>query len=174
MRKNRLKRERRVWLAIFLLSLSLAGNIDHAEGGSKPQHAADFTAKSLSGENIKLSELRGKVVLVNFWATWCTPCKKELPYFNRLYAKYKNVGLKVLGVNLDKVRSKAVRMSSAMGLSFPVLLDPAGRVSGLYRIRSMPTTYVVAKDGTVRHIHWGFGPDEPARYEAEIRNLLKE
>jgi len=170
----RFLRGRRIWLAVFLLSFVLAGNVNHAAGESPPRPAADFTVKSLSGKNIKLSELRGQVVLVNFWATWCTPCKKELPYFNRLYAKYKSVGLEVLAVNIDKVRSKAVRMSSDLGLSFPVLLDPAGRVSGLYSIRSMPTTYVVARDGTIRHIHWGFGPDEPARYEAEIRNLLKE
>ncbi|MFQ5579472.1 MAG: TlpA family protein disulfide reductase [Nitrospiria bacterium] len=174
MRRNKITRGRGIWLAIFLLSIVLAVTVGSASGGSPPPPAADFTVKSLSGRNIKLSELRGHVVLVNFWASWCTPCKKELPYFDRLYAKYKSVGLKVLAVNIDKVKSKAVRMSTTLGLSFPVLLDPAGRVSGLYNIRSMPTTYVVARDGTVRHIHWGFGPDEPSRYEAEIRNLLKE
>lgn len=174
MREMKIKTIKRIGLALFLFSLSLYGTTDSAVAGSPPQTAADFTMKSLSGKNIKLSELRGQVVLVNFWATWCTPCKKELPYFNELYAKFKGVGLEVLAVNIDKVRSKAARMSSALRLSFPVLLDPAGKVSGLYSIRSMPTTYVVARDGTVRHIHWGFGPDEPARYEAEIRKLLKE
>lgn len=174
MRNNRFMWKRRVWLAIFLFSFTLAVKVNPVAGEVPPLPAADFTIKSLSGKNIKLSELRGQVVLLNFWATWCTPCKEELPYFNHLYAKYKSVGLKVLAINIDKVRSKAVRMSSALGLTFPVLLDPAGKVSGLYRIRSMPTTYIVARDGTIRHIHWGFGPDEPARYEAEIRKLLKE
>lgn len=141
-------------------------------GGQKK--APDFTLKSSTGGNVKLSELRGRVVLVNFWATWCTPCKEELPFFNTLYRRYQNLGLEVLGVNIDKVSSQGAKMSTALGLSFPVLFDPSGKTSNLYRIRSMPTTFVVAKDGTVRHVHWGFGPAEAARYESEIRALLKE
>lgn len=136
--------------------------------------APDFTLKRSTGGNIKLSELRGRVVLVNFWATWCTPCKEELPFFNTLYRRYQNLGLEVLGVNIDKVSSHASQMSSALGLAFPVLLDPAGKTSDLYQIRSMPTTFVVAKDGTLRHVHWGFGPADRDRYDAEIRALLKE
>jgi peroxiredoxin len=138
------------------------------------QKAPDFTLKRSSGGNVKLSELRGRVVLVNFWATWCTPCKQELPFFNTLYGRYRNLGLEVLGINIDKVSAQGDQMSKALGLSFPVLLDPSGKTSDLYQIRSMPTTYVVAKDGTVRHVHWGFGPDEPERYETELRALLKE
>ncbi|MFQ5597585.1 MAG: TlpA family protein disulfide reductase [Nitrospiria bacterium] len=159
---------------IFCVIILLFGSLGPVEATQVPQTAADFTVKSLGGENIKLSEQRGRVVILNFWATWCAPCKKELPYFNELYGKYKHVGLEILGVNIDKTRSEAVRMTRTMGLDFPVLLDPSGTISGLYRIRSMPTTYIVAKDGTIRHIHWGFGPNEPARYEKEVRSLLKE
>ena len=148
--------------------------VGQAKGEGEWKRAPDFTLKSLTGKNIKLSELRGRVVLINFWATWCAPCREELPFFNRLYGKYKEVGLEILGVNIDKTVSQAVGMSGTFGLAFPVLLDPSGEISGLYRIRSMPTTFVVAKDGTVRHTHWGFGPDDPARYEGEIRSLLKE
>jgi peroxiredoxin len=145
-----------------------------AEIGGPSKRAPDFTLKRSTGGNVKLSELRGRVVLVNFWATWCTPCKEELPYFNRLYGRYRNLGLEILGVNIDKVSSQGSQMSAALGLAFPVLLDPGGTTSDVYQIRSMPTTYVVAKDGTVRHVHWGFGPDDPERYEAELRALLKE
>lgn len=161
-------------VCVFVVFVLLMGSMSVVEGGTDPKKAPDFTVKSLSGKNIKLSELRGHVVVINFWATWCTPCKKELPFFNQLYGKYKSLGLEILGVNIDKKSSEAEGMSSALGLTFPVLLDPDGKVSGLYRIRSMPTTYLVAKDGTVRHIHWGFGPSEPDRYETEIRSLLKE
>jgi len=167
------KRDKRL-LVILLMSVLLMDAVCFAEGEMEWKKAPDFTIKSLTGKNIKLSELRGRVVLINFWATWCAPCKEELPFFNRLYTKYKGVGLEILGVNIDKVTSQASQMSGALDLTFPILLDPAGRVSELYRIRSMPTTFVVAKDGTVRHIHWGFGPTEPTRYETEIRNLLKE
>lgn len=157
-----------------LLIASVVGVPSLAEIPGGTRKAPDFTLKSATGSNIKLSELRGRVVLVNFWATWCTPCKEELPFFNTLYRRYQNLGLEVLGVNIDKVPSHATQMSTALGLSFPVLFDPAGNTSTLYQIRTMPTTFVVAKDGTLRHVHWGFGPSEPARYEEEIRALLKE
>ncbi|MFZ5861964.1 MAG: peroxiredoxin family protein [Nitrospirota bacterium] len=156
-------------LSVLLLAPPVSSEIPRA--GKK---APDFTLKRSTGGNVKLSELRGRVVLVNFWATWCTPCKEELPYFNVLYRRYQNLGLEVLGVNIDKVSSQASHLSAALGLSFPVLLDPAGSTSDLYQIRSMPTTFVVAKDGTLRHVHWGFGPADPDRYESEIRALLKE
>jgi len=166
--------KKRAGIRVLLVLILLIGITNLAEGKGEWKRAPDFTVKSLTGKNIKLSELRGRVVLINFWATWCVPCKEELPFFNSLYSKYKRVGLEVLGVNIDKVSSQATGMSETLGLSFPVLLDPSGKVSGLYRIRSMPTTFVVAKDGTIRHVHWGFGPAEPRRYDEEIRNLLKE
>ena len=160
--------------AVSLLMVLLFSDTGFAEIPGGVKKAPDFTLKSSTGSNIKLSELRGRVVLVNFWATWCTPCKEELPFFNTLYRRYQNLGLEVLGVNIDKISSQATQMSAALGLSFPVLLDAVGKTSNLYQIRTMPTTFGVAKDGTLRHVHWGFGPAEPARYESEIRALLKE
>jgi len=164
----------RIGLILSIMIVFLIGAVGMSFGYEKGEKAPDFTLKSLSGKNIKLSEMRGRVVLVNFWATWCAPCKKELPYFNHLYEKYKRLGLEILGVNIDKMATQAKGMSTFLDLSFPVLLDPSGQTSDLYQIRSMPTTFVVAKDGTLRHVHWGFGPMDPARYEMEIRELLKE
>ena len=138
------------------------------------QPAPDFTLKSLTGENIKLSEMRGRVVLVNFWATWCAPCKEELPFFNQLYKKYRKTGLEILGVNIDKSSRKAADFSSSLGLEFPILLDPSGTVSSKYHITSMPSTIVVGKDGTIRYVHRGYLPGDPKRYNKEIRALLKE
>jgi peroxiredoxin len=165
---------RTIPLIAALASVMLLSTTGFTEIPNGAKKAPDFTLKSATGGNVKLSELRGRVVLVNFWATWCTPCKEELPYFNKLYGRYRSVGLEVLGVNIDKVSSQASQMRDALGLSFPVLFDPAGKTSDLYQIRSMPTTFVVAKDGTLRHVHWGFGPADPDRYESEIRALLKE
>jgi peroxiredoxin len=166
---------RRIPLLIASLSIVLlVSTVGLADIPGGVRKAPDFTLKTSRGHNLKLSELRGRVVLINFWATWCTPCKEELPFFNTLYRRYQNLGLEVLGVNIDKVSSQATQMSTALGLLFPVLFDPAGKTSTLYQIRTMPTTFVVAKDGTLRHVHWGFGPAEPDRYESEIRALLKE
>lgn len=161
-------------MIITIIMVFLMGTVNISPGYGKGEKAPDFTLKSLSGKNIKLSELRGRVVLVNFWATWCAPCKKELPYFNHLYKKYQGLGLEILGINIDKMTSRAEGMSDALALSFPILLDPSGKTSNRYGIRSMPTTFIVAKDGTLRHVHWGFSPTDSARYEKEIRGLLKE
>jgi peroxiredoxin len=169
-----MKKREKLLPVLFLMAALLTNSVCFAEGEREWKKASDFTLKSLTGKNIKLSELRGRVVLINFWATWCAPCKEELPLFNRLYGKYRSLGLEILGVNIDKAVSQASQMSGMFNLTFPVLLDTDGRVAELYRIRSMPTTFVVAKDGTVRHIHWGFGPTDATRYEAEIRSLLKE
>ncbi len=158
-----------ILIFVFLMVVN-----EPAVGQRIQEPAPNFTLKSVAGKNIKLSELRGHVVLVNFWATWCAPCKDELPFFNRLYEKYKIAGVEILGVNIDKLSSRAADFSRSLGLSFPILLDPSGKVSASYRINSMPTTAVIAKDGTVRHIHRGFLPDDPARYEGEIKALLKE
>lgn len=161
----------KIILFLLILFFCAAGPAPAAGPGDK---APDFTNKTLGGENIKLSELRGRTVLLNFWGTWCAPCKEELPYFNRLYGKYKGVGLEILAVNVDKVTAQAVGMSGALGLTFPVLPDPSGHLFDLYQIRSMPTTFVVGKNGMIRFVHWGFGPNDPARYESEIKSLLKE
>ncbi len=161
-------------VVVWIVFMVLAGKTGLANTPSTSQRAADFTIKSLNGRNIKLSEHRGRVVILNFWATWCAPCKEELPYFNHLYGKYKDLGLEVLGVNIDKNSSEVRKMSEDLKLAFSILPDPTGKVSTLYKIRSMPTTYVIGKDGMIRHVHWGFGPEEPERYEKEIRRLLRE
>jgi peroxiredoxin len=159
---------------VLFLSVLIFFATGMARGAGQGEKAPDFTGKTLSGKNVKLSELRGRTVLINFWGTWCAPCKEELPYFNRLYGKYRGIGLEILAVNIDKVVSQAARMSGNLGLTFPVVLDPAGDLSDLYRIRSMPTTFVVGKDGMIRYVHWGFGPNDPSRYESEIKSLLKD
>lgn len=160
-----------------LIAVLIAGwiaAVSPAAAAENPVRAPDFTLKSGTGKNIKLSELRGRVVLVNFWATWCAPCKEELPLFNRLYDKFRLAGLEILGVNIDKSSSAAMDFSRRLGLSFPILFDPSGDLAEKYRITSMPSTAVVAKDGTIRYVHRGFIPGDSSRYESEIRSLLKE
>ncbi len=97
--------DRKIAKIVVLLSLILFADLAVAANKVSLKPAKDFTVKSLSGKNIKLSEQRGRVVILNFWATWCTPCKKELPYFNSLYKKYKSVGLQILGVNIILTRA---------------------------------------------------------------------
>ena len=109
----------------------------------------DFELQDLSGSSRRLSDFNGKVVFLNFWATWCGPCRFEMPSMERLYRSLKPKGLEIVAVNLQEDRKSVQRFVDEYGLSFPVLLDTAGRIGAAYGARSIPTTYVVDRDGFV-------------------------
>jgi peroxiredoxin len=136
--------------------------------------APDFTLKSLDGPNLRLAEQRGRVVLVNFWATWCGPCKQEMPHLNRLYDKYRTSGFVLLGVNVDEDARQAAGTAAKLGVRFPVLFDAEKAVSKLYDLQSMPATVLIDRDGRVRYLHRGYRDGLEASYEQQIRELVKE
>jgi len=136
--------------------------------------APDFTLRSADGQNMRLQEQRGHVVLVNFWASWCGPCKQEMPHLNRLYEKYRASGFVLLGVNIDEDPRQAAASAQRMGLKFPVLLDGDKRVSRQYELSSMPSTVLIDRDGRVRHVHLGYRDGLEDTYEKQIRELVKE
>ena len=102
--------------------------------------APDFTLHAMGGANLRLKEQRGRVVMVNFWATWCAPCRQEMPHLNRLYEKYRGAGFVLLGVNVDDDTAKAAEVAAKLGVTFPVLLDTDKSVSKLYDVSTMPST----------------------------------
>jgi len=136
--------------------------------------APDFTLRSAEGGNLRLAEMRGRVVLVNFWATWCGPCKVEMPHLNRLYEKYRSAGFVLLGVNIDDDPRQASALATRMGLKFPVLFDTDKAVTRRYALDSMPGTVLIDRDGKVRHVHKGYREGVEATYDAQIRALVKE
>jgi peroxiredoxin len=136
--------------------------------------APDFTLKTAAGPNLRLAEQRGQVVMVNFWATWCAPCKQEMPHLNALYDKYRNTGFVLLGVNVDDDPAKAVAEAAKLGIKFPVLLDTAKTVSKAYALNAMPTTVVIDRDGRVRHVHQGYRNGMEQLYDQQVRALVKE
>lgn len=142
-----------------------------------PAHAApapDFTLKSLDGPALRLAEQRGQVVVVNFWASWCAPCKVEMPHLNKLADKYRDTGVVLLGVNVDDDPAKAAAEARKLGIRFPVLLDTAKQVSRAYRLDAMPTTVLVDRDGQVRYVHQGYRAGYEQVYDEQIRSLVKE
>lgn len=138
------------------------------------QSAPDFVLKSSTGENLRLSEHRGDVVMINFWATWCGPCRQEMPLLDDLYARYGRVGFSLLGVNIDDDARRAMQMIDELGVNFPVLFDDTKEVSRLYQVEAMPVTVLVDREGTVRHVHHGYKPGYEEKYLTEIRALLRE
>jgi peroxiredoxin len=157
----------------LLLTLVLACASAHAT--LTPQAPApDFTLRSAEGKNLRLKEQRGQVVLVNFWASWCGPCRQEMPHLNRLYDKYRASGFTLLGVNIDDDPRKATGAAASWGLKFPVLLDADKTVSKLYDLGSMPATVLIDRDGRVRYLHRGYREGMEESYEKQIRELVKE
>jgi peroxiredoxin len=136
--------------------------------------APDFTLPRLGGANLRLQEQRGQVVMVNFWATWCGPCRVEMPHLSRLYDKYRASGFTVLAVNIDEDPGKAANLASQLGMRFPVLLDTDKKVSRLYDLSTMPSTVLIDREGRVRYVHRGYRDGYEEIYDKQIRELLRE
>ena len=145
-----------------------------ASSGLEGRSAPDFALKSSTGENLRLSEYRGDVVMINFWATWCGPCRQEMPLLDELYTRYERVGFNLLGVNIDDDSRRAMQMIEELGVNFPVLFDAQKEVSKLYEVEAMPVTVLVDREGNVRYVHHGYKPGYEDKYLDQVRSLLRE
>jgi peroxiredoxin len=159
---------------IIALVFSVFAASSLASSGMEGQQAPDFALKSSTGENLRLSEYRGDVVMINFWATWCGPCRQEMPLLDELYNRYQRVGFNLLGVNIDDDSRRAMQMAEELGIDFPVLFDASKEVSRLYEVEAMPVTVLVDREGTVRYVHHGYKPGYEEKYLDQIRSLLRE
>jgi peroxiredoxin len=161
-------------LAALLLVAFAAAPALASKGALDGQQAPDFALTSLDGENLRLSEYRGEVVMINFWATWCGPCRQEMPLLDDLYDRYERVGFQLLGVNIDDDPRRAMEMAEELGISFPVLFDDRKEVSELYRVEAMPVTVILDREGVVRYTHYGYKPGYEEYYLDQVRTLLRE
>jgi peroxiredoxin len=136
--------------------------------------APDFVLKSLSGDNLRLSEFRGEVVMVNFWATWCGDCRAQLTELNDWYGTYQGAGLQLLAVSLDRSLAEVGRTADQLNLSYPVLHDADLSVSKLYDVSSMPVSVLIDRDGVVRDVIEGFRRTREQSFLDRVRELLRE
>ncbi len=163
-----------ILLTAMVLAITLAAGCAKSvseEGITAP----DFQLKSLDGPTITLSSLRGRPVVLNFWATWCGPCRYEMPFLQQLFSdpKWQARGLVILAVNLQESEAMVREFMTENALSFTVLLDATGEASRLYNIASIPTTYVIDKDGIIKNDRIGAFSGK-AQIEQMIFNSIAE
>lgn len=162
-----------VWFTLaLLLFLGLRpGDGAAAEIGIGDQ-APDFTLTDLSGQPLTLSDLRGRYVVLNFWATWCPPCRKEMPVLQQVHARYQEQGVVVVGVNLDESPLTIRAFTEPLGVTFPIVIDKGNKVTQAYGFLPLPTTYFIGPDGQVRLVQYGEVTEEQA--DALISQLLAD
>ena len=152
----------------LLITGCSAGTNNNAVVG---QPAPDFQLESLEGEFVSLSSLKGKPMLINFWATWCPPCRDEMPYMQQIYAEWSDKGAAILAINIGESSSTVSEFMNKYDLSLPVLLDTKGDVAGKYNIRAIPTTYFIDKDGIIREKTIGSFQNK-AQIEERLRKII--
>lgn len=160
------------WIFPLMALILLAATPLQAKKANGP--APDFTLKTLDGRNMKLSELAGNVVMINFWASWCAPCRVEMPKLNDLYNKYKDLGFVLLAVNVEEQEQPPRNFLKKRPVDFPVLLDKRNDVSKQYHVVAMPTTVLVDRSGNMRYIHQGYKEGDEKKYKKVIKKLLRE
>lgn len=125
-------------------------------------------------QGLDLNAYKGKVVYLDFWASWCNPCRTSFPWMNQLQQLYGSKGLVVIGVNVDHDRELANEFLQATGAQFKIVYDPEGKIAGEYNFKDMPTSYLIGRDGKVHYVHAGFYANREMSYAADIDKLLNE
>src|SRR5262245_61316532 len=136
--------------------------------------APDFTLPARSGGAVHLNDLKGQVVMINFWASWCGPCRQEMPLLEQIQEKYQPLGFTLLGVNVEPDSAEAEKFLKNVSVSFPILFDRENAVSARFGVEAMPSSVLIDREGNVRHVHRGYKPGDEAVYADLIRGLVKE
>jgi cytochrome c biogenesis protein CcmG/thiol:disulfide interchange protein DsbE len=126
------------------------------QGVNQGNRARDFTLETLEGAELSLQDYRGNVVLVNFWATWCTPCRDEIPDIQAAYEAYQDDGFVVLGINVEEPQQRVEQFVAALGMTYPVLLDETGQILKMYRAIGLPMSVILDGDGVIQVRHVGY------------------
>jgi len=161
----------------FFKGIALAAMFASAAlAASSSGPAPGFQLSGRGGKNIDLAQFKGQVVMINFWATWCVPCRQEMPLLEDIYKKYKPMGFTMLAVNVepDSKEAEAWLAKLSKPVTFPVAFDVDSKVSKLYKVETMPSTVIVDRKGNVRALHRGYKAGDENFYLTQIRTMLKE
>jgi thiol-disulfide isomerase/thioredoxin len=145
-----------------------------ALAGSADAPAPAFTLAARGGHEVSLTQYKGQVVMINFWASWCGPCRQEMPLLESIYKKYNKMGFTLLGVNVEPDSQAANEWLKQTPVSFPILYDKDSKVSKLYDVAGMPSTVIIDRGGKLRMLHRGYKPGDENEYLDSIRTLVRE
>jgi peroxiredoxin len=155
---------------IATVGLALPALAADPTGSPAPQ----FTLGARSGQNVSLAQYKGQVVMLNFWASWCGPCRQEMPLLESIYKKYNKLGFTLIGVNVEPDSNAANAWLQQTPVSFPILYDKESKVSKMYDVAGMPSTVIIDRTGKVRVLHRGYKPGDENEYLDSIRTLVRE
>ena len=136
--------------------------------------APEFVLPAKAGGQLDLAKYKGQVVMINFWASWCGPCRQEMPLLEDIYKKYNKLGFTLIGVNVEPDSKAADEWLKQTPVSFPVLYDIESKVSAMYDVAGMPSTVIIDRKGNVRMLHRGYKPGDENEYLDSIRALIRE
>jgi thiol-disulfide isomerase/thioredoxin len=160
--------------SIALRTLLLAALVATPALHAAPTPAPSFKLDSMAGKPVSLDQYKGQVVMINFWASWCGPCRTEMPLLEKLHAKYKPMGFTMIGVNVEPDSSLAAKWLSSTPVTFPILFDTRSEVSKLYAVAGMPSTVIIDRKGNLRWLHRGYKAGDENEYLDQIRALVRE
>jgi cytochrome c biogenesis protein CcmG/thiol:disulfide interchange protein DsbE len=146
-------------IAAMLFGAVMAGTVSGAASAAEP---------------LDLAQHRGRVVIVDFWASWCKPCRQSIPWLNTLRERYGARGLTIIGVNVDAERDDAERFLRAVPIEFEIVFDPDGQLARQFKVQAMPSSYIIDRSGRIVETHLGFRDAKKEENEAAIRNLLNQ
>ena len=152
---------------LMLCAAALAGDVQ-----TRP--APDFTLDSHTGKPLSLAQYKGQVVMLNFWASWCGPCKQEMPLLDDIQKKYGKLGFTLIGVNVEPDTKAANAVLAKIPVSFPVVYDTDSKVSKAYQVSGMPSSVFIDRKGQLRQLHRGYKPGDENEYMNQIRALIRE
>ena len=136
--------------------------------------APNFTLKSNKGENLRLSEQRGQIIFISFWADWCGTCKEQLKELEKIFLQQQEKGFQVWGISLDTDFDEAAFHARTMGLTFPILHDSEHKISKSYRIDDLPSVVLVDRDGMIRYVNETFNSNLANEYKSQVQKLVNE
>lgn len=170
MNQSIFKRIRPFCIAVAIIASVIFSTASFAEGSL--QQAPDFSLPGINNSQINLADYRGKVVLVDFWASWCTPCIRSFPWMDEMVEKYGAKGFEVIAINMDQEAVLAEKFLQRYPNKLTIAFDPQGSVAEQYEIMGLPNSFIINKQGEIVYKHVGFRLQELDKYEAEILSLL--